>query len=36
VAPFLRIENLLNSRYQEILGYPALSRSIHGGLRLQW
>jgi outer membrane cobalamin receptor len=36
VTPFLRIENLLNSRYQEILGYPALSRGIHGGLRLEW
>jgi outer membrane receptor protein involved in Fe transport len=36
VVPFLRVENLLNSRYQEILGYPALSRSVHGGLRLEW
>ena len=36
VVPFLRVENLLNSRYQEILGYPALSRSAHGGLRVEW
>jgi vitamin B12 transporter len=36
VVPFLRVENALDSHYQEILGYPALSRSVHGGLRLEW
>lgn len=36
LTPFLRADNLLNSRYSEVLGYPNLSRSIHGGLRLQW
>ena len=36
VVPFLRVENALNSHYQEILGYPALSRSVNGGLRLEW
>ncbi len=36
VAPFLRVENLLNDRYEEILGYPTLSRSVQGGLRVEW
>ncbi|MFB3776633.1 MAG: TonB-dependent receptor domain-containing protein [Bryobacteraceae bacterium] len=36
VSPFLRAENLLNSRYQEALGYSSLSRSITGGVRLEW
>lgn len=36
VVPFLRIENALNSRYSEVLGYPALSRNVHGGLRVEW
>ncbi len=36
VVPFVRVENLLNDRYEEILGYPALSRGVHGGLRLEW
>jgi outer membrane cobalamin receptor len=34
--PFLRVNNLLDQRYQEILGYPAQSRAINGGLRVQW
>jgi vitamin B12 transporter len=33
---FGRIENLTNQHYQEVLGYPALSRSFYGGLKLQW
>jgi vitamin B12 transporter len=36
VVPFVRVENLLNDRYEEILGYPTLSRGVHGGLRLEW
>jgi outer membrane cobalamin receptor len=36
LTPFLRADNLLNSRYHEILGYPTLSRSLNGGLRLEW
>jgi outer membrane receptor protein involved in Fe transport len=36
VAPFLRVENLLNARYYEVLGYSSLSRTLKGGLRLQW
>jgi outer membrane cobalamin receptor len=36
VTPFVRAENALNSRYQEVLGYSSLSRSIRGGLRLEW
>ena len=35
-TPVLRIDNLLNERYQEALGYSALSRSILGGLRIGW
>lgn len=36
VIPTLRIDNLLNERYEEVLGYPALSRNILGGLRFAW
>jgi outer membrane cobalamin receptor len=36
VTPCLRVGNLLNSRYQEVLGYSSLSRSVHGGVRLEW
>jgi outer membrane cobalamin receptor len=35
-TPFLRADNLLNTRYQEVLGYSNLARSIYGGVRLQW
>lgn len=34
--PYLRVDNLLNARYQEVLGYSNLSRSVTGGLRLEW
>jgi outer membrane cobalamin receptor len=30
---FLVAENLLDRQYQEALGYPALGRALHGGLR---
>ena len=36
VTPFLRADNLLNSRYEEALGYSSLSRALRGGLRLEW
>ncbi|MGD0014714.1 MAG: TonB-dependent receptor, partial [Bryobacteraceae bacterium] len=36
LAPFVRAENLLNRYYEEVLGYPAARRSIHGGLRFEW
>jgi len=36
VTPVLRIDNLLNERYEEVLGYQALSRGIVGGLRIHW
>ncbi len=36
VAPFVRVENLLNADYQEVLGYAALSRNATGGVRLTW
>lgn len=35
-TPMLKIDNLLNERYQEVLGYPALSRVILGGVRIHW
>lgn len=31
---FLAADNLLDERYQEVLGYPALGRSLRGGVRL--
>jgi len=36
VTPVIRLDNLLNERYEEVLGYTALSRSIIGGLRIRW
>jgi outer membrane receptor protein involved in Fe transport len=36
VTPVLRVENLLNERYEEVLGYQALSRSIVGGVRVSF
>jgi vitamin B12 transporter len=36
VTPFVRVENVANSLYQEVLGYNALSRNILGGARLEW
>lgn len=36
ITPVLRIDNLLNERYEEVLGYTALSRSVMGGLRIGW
>lgn len=36
VTPVIRIDNLLNERYEEVLGYTALSRSVIGGLRVRW
>jgi outer membrane receptor protein involved in Fe transport len=36
LVPFLRADNLLNSRYQEVLGYSSLSRTLRGGLRVEW
>lgn len=36
VAPFLLIDNLANERYQEVLGYPALTRNAIGGVRISW
>ena len=35
-APFLRIDNALNERYQEVLGYAALRRMAAGGVKLTW
>jgi vitamin B12 transporter len=36
VYGFARAENLLNSRYQEALGYSSLSRGLTGGVRVEW
>jgi hypothetical protein len=35
-SPFVRADNLLNSRYQEVLGYSSLSRGLRGGVRVEW
>jgi vitamin B12 transporter len=35
-TPILKVDNLLNERYQEVLGYQALSRGILGGVRIHW
>jgi outer membrane cobalamin receptor len=35
-TPILKIDNLINERYEEVLGYQAWSRSILGGLRIHW
>jgi outer membrane cobalamin receptor len=34
VEAFLVAENLTDAEYQEVLGYPALGRSVRGGVRL--
>jgi vitamin B12 transporter len=36
VTPFFRADNLLNERYQGVLGYQALSRQVIGGVRIHW
>jgi outer membrane cobalamin receptor len=36
VSPVVRIDNLLDERYEEVLGYTALSRSVLGGIRVRW
>jgi len=36
VKPFVRADNLLNQRYEEVLGYSALSRAARAGVRIEW
>ncbi len=36
LTPFVRVNNLLNANYQEVLGYQALSRNGAVGLRITW
>lgn len=36
LVPYLRAGNLLNQRYQEVLGYPAALRTVNGGVRFEW
>src|SRR5262249_7123231 len=33
---FIRVENLLNHRYEEVLGYTALSRNALAGVNFHW
>jgi vitamin B12 transporter len=33
---FVRAGNLLNQHYEEVLGYPALSRNVMAGMKLRW
>lgn len=35
-TPILKINNLLNERYMEVLGYQAWSRDVIGGVRIHW
>jgi vitamin B12 transporter len=35
-TPILKVDNLLNERYEEVLGYQALSRVVMGGVRIHW
>jgi outer membrane receptor protein involved in Fe transport len=35
LSAFLVAQNLLDRRYQEVLGYPALGRSLRLGLRFR-
>jgi vitamin B12 transporter len=36
VTPILKVTNLLNERYMEVLGYQAWSRDVIGGVRIHW
>jgi vitamin B12 transporter len=36
LMPFIRVNNLMNADYQEVLGYPALSRNGSVGVRVTW
>jgi vitamin B12 transporter len=36
ITPILRVDNLMNERYEDVLGYQALSRSIMGGVRISF
>src|SRR5579863_482913 len=36
LMPFVRVNNLLNANYQEVLGYQALSRNGAMGMRITW
>jgi outer membrane cobalamin receptor len=36
VTPFFRLENALNNRYEEVMGFTALGRYAAGGIRVGW
>jgi hypothetical protein len=35
-SPFFRAGNMLNSRYQEVLGYRSRPRTASLGIRVEW
>ena len=35
-TPVFRIENLIDEKYEDILGFANLRRSITGGVRIHW
>lgn len=36
LAPYARIENVVDEEYEEVLGFPALGRTVIGGIALRW
>ena len=36
VTAYANVENLLNKKYQEVAGYPALKANFRAGLRFRW
>lgn len=36
IAPFARVLNVLDRRHQPVLGFPALGRTVVGGVRVEW
>ncbi len=36
IVPFVRMDNVFNEHYGEVLGYTALNRAATGGVRLTW
>jgi vitamin B12 transporter len=33
---FARVNNLLDEKYSEVFGFPALGRGAYGGVRISW
>ncbi len=36
LSPWVKAENLFNSSYEEVLGYPALGRRLSAGITVRW